>query len=272
MFKSRENVPKTVKRRKTTEESGDEIERVAVADVSPRNKRKAGISSDIPEVKSSAQSFSSNLTERIPQSQILTAEDAFRISGVDPDRDNDQRAQYERDREIQKRIAAGELEEGVYRGKNAYRAYITPDDERKAASSKLTGALGPNRAMAHLRTTSRFDYQMDICKDFKETGYCGFGDSCKFLHDRSNFKTGWELEREWDEQQKALAAVSEKPDTVSVDESTLCGFCKRVWADCETPPCTTSCKHFFCEKCFLAHSSVHCSVCGAATHGIFNAV
>lgn len=26
---------------------------------------------------------------------------------------------------------------------------------------------------------SRFDYQPDICKDYKETGRCGYGDSCK---------------------------------------------------------------------------------------------
>lgn len=34
---------------------------------------------------------------------------------------------------------------------------------------------GPIRAPAHLRATVRWDYQPDICKDYKETGYCGFG-------------------------------------------------------------------------------------------------
>ena len=91
---------------------------------------------------------------------------------------------------------------------------------------------GPIRAPANLRATVRWDYQPDICKDFKETGFCGFGglylsvffnklklnrnklnvqmryklvnlinfhyftDSCKFLHDRSDYKLGWQLERE----------------------------------------------------------------------------
>lgn len=55
---------------------------------------------------------------------------------------------------------------------------------------------GPQRAPAHLRTTVRWDYAPDICKDFKETGFCGFGDSCKFMHDRSDYKFGWQLERE----------------------------------------------------------------------------
>ena len=32
--------------------------------------------------------------------------------------------------------------------------------------------------------------------------YCGFGDTCKFLHDRSDYKAGWQLDKEWDEKQK----------------------------------------------------------------------
>lgn len=39
-----------------------------------------------------------------------------------------------------------------------------------------------------------FDYQPDICKDYKETGFCSYGDSCKFMHDRGDYKSGWELE------------------------------------------------------------------------------
>lgn len=43
--------------------------------------------------------------------------------------------------------------------------------------------------------TVRFDYQPDICKDYKETGFCGYGDSCKFVHDRGDYKSGWELDK-----------------------------------------------------------------------------
>jgi hypothetical protein len=43
--------------------------------------------------------------------------------------------------------------------------------------------------------TPRFDYQPDICKDYKETGFCSYGDSCKFMHDRGDYKSGWELDR-----------------------------------------------------------------------------
>ena len=61
---------------------------------------------------------------------------------------------------------------------------------------------GPVQASANVRITSRFDYQPDICKDYKETGFCGFGDTCKYIHDRGDYKSGWELEREWETQQK----------------------------------------------------------------------
>ena len=36
---------------------------------------------------------------------------------------------------------------------------------------------GPLRATTFVRTTCRFDYQPDICKDYKETGFCRFDDT-----------------------------------------------------------------------------------------------
>lgn len=54
---------------------------------------------------------------------------------------------------------------------------------------------GPIRASAAIRVTARFDYQPDLCKDYKETGYCAYGDSCKFLHDRGDYKGGWQIEK-----------------------------------------------------------------------------
>lgn len=63
-------------------------------------------------------------------------------------------------------------EDNVYRGQSGYDKYIEVKDnvQGSAASRK-----GPQRAPAHLRATVRWDYQPDICKDYKETGYCGFG-------------------------------------------------------------------------------------------------
>lgn len=61
--------------------------------------------------------------------------------------------------------------------------------------SLIAGLHGPLRASSNVRMTVRFDYQPDICKDYKETGFCGYGDACKFVHDRGDYKSGWELDR-----------------------------------------------------------------------------
>eukprot|EP00884_Botryococcus_braunii_P020037 jgi/Botrbrau1/6717/Bobra.0324s0008.1 len=179
-------------------------------------------------------------------------------------------------------------EEGVYRGMKAYTDYRKGfRQEHTIASEKGSGAHGPLRASTNMRMTVRFDYQPDLCKDYKETGYCGYGDSCKFVHDRSDYKSGWELEREWQAQQKAKREakwVEEAeldggpPDPDSVDagrEDDLpfaCYICRKPWAELEDPV-VTHCKHYFCERCALRHNakSRKCYVCGAATSGIFNA-
>ncbi len=67
--------------------------------------------------------------------------------------------------------------------------------EHTIGAEKGTGIHGPLRANVHARMSVRFDYQPDICKDYKETGFCGYGDACKFVHDRSDYKSGWEMER-----------------------------------------------------------------------------
>lgn len=41
---------------------------------------------------------------------------------------------------------------------------------------------------AHVKQNYIMDYQKDVCKDFLKNGYCGFGDTCKFLHYREEFK------------------------------------------------------------------------------------
>lgn len=89
----------------------------------------------------------------------------------------------------------------IYKGQAFYQSF-TKKDPAAIGSNKFTGTQGPIRAPTFLRATCVFDYKPDICKDYKETGYCGFGDSCKFIHDRGDYKSGYELEAEWEEQQK----------------------------------------------------------------------
>ena len=65
--------------------------------------------------------------------------------------------------------------------------------EAQLSANKYTGTQGPIRNTGHIAISNRFDYQPEICKDYKETGYCSFGDSCKFIHDRGDYKTGYEI-------------------------------------------------------------------------------
>ncbi|CAJ2631955.1 unnamed protein product [Trifolium pratense] len=91
----------------------------------------------------------------------------------------------------------------LYKGMNNYTDHEAGfRREHTISGEKAGGSHGPLRASAHIRVSARFDYQPDICKDYKETGYCGYGDSCKFMHDRGDYKSGWQMEKEWEEAEK----------------------------------------------------------------------
>ncbi|KAL3536717.1 hypothetical protein ACH5RR_000083 [Cinchona calisaya] len=170
----------------------------------------------------------------------------------------------------------------LYRGIHGYTDYKAGfRREHTVAGEKAGGAHGPLRASAHIRVSARFDYQPDICKDYKETGYCGYGDSCKFMHDRGDYKPGWQLEREWDEAEKVrkrnLALGLQDEDEGAAEKSDeddddslpfACFICRQPFVD----PVMTKCKHYFCEHCALKHHAKNkkCFVCNQPTLGIFN--
>ncbi|RLN67090.1 hypothetical protein BBJ28_00009930 [Nothophytophthora sp. Chile5] len=136
--------------------------------------------------------------EIVPQQY---AGDATYETQIDTQKDRDARAVMERSIKANADGSA-ELESGkVYRGQAAYKNYITKK-ESQIGMNKYTGTQGPIRAQTWARAISRFDYQPDICKDYKETGFCGYGDSCKFLHDRGDYKSGWQIEKEYAEKEK----------------------------------------------------------------------
>ncbi|KAL0925172.1 hypothetical protein M5K25_003483 [Dendrobium thyrsiflorum] len=170
--------------------------------------------------------------------------------------------------------------EKVYRGIHGYTDYKAGfRREQTVAGEKAGGAHGPLRASEHIRVSARFDYQPDICKDYKETGYCGFGDACKFMHDRGDYKSGWQMEKDWEEREKArkrslaMGGGGEDRDGGSDDDDDhdlpfACSICRRPFDD----PVVTKCKHYFCEHCALKHHSKNkkCFVCNTPTLGIFN--
>lgn len=153
-------------------------------------------------------------------------------------------------------------------------------DERPQTAPKKP--FGPMRAPAHLRTSVRLDYQPDVCKDYKETGYCGFGDACKFLHDRSDYKAGWQLERDWNEKEKKRRNSSLRGDNADDDEVQsnekevydedglpfACFLCREEFKS----PVMTLCNHYFCEDCALKRieSISTCPICKTQLRGTLN--
>lgn len=154
-------------------------------------------------------------------------------------------------------------DDGNYHGAAAYASYVAPRDDGRSSMSKSTG---PIRQSANVRTVTVTDYQPDVCKDYKETGYCGFGDTCKFLHDRSDYLAGWQLD--------ALpnTAARHAQDDESDEEEDIpfaCLICRNPFTD----PIVTRCGHYFCSACAIKRyaRTPKCFACGAQTQGIFNA-
>ncbi|XP_018429980.1 PREDICTED: RING finger protein 113A isoform X1 [Nanorana parkeri] len=187
---------------------------------------------------------------------------------LDTEKDKDAQAIFERSQKVQEEIK-GKEDDKIYRGMHNYQKFVKPKDTSMGNASSGMVRKGPIRAPEHLRATVRWDYQPDICKDYKETGFCGFGDSCKFLHDRSDYKHGWQLERELEEGR--YGANDEENYEVSSDEEDLpfkCYICKNAFKN----PIVTKCKHYFCETCALQHyrKSKRCYICNTQTNGVFN--
>lgn len=160
-------------------------------------------------------------------------------------------------------------------------AQVQLESTTDRTGNKFTG-IGPVKAPSHIRSTIRIDYQPDICKDYRDTGFCGYGDSCKFMHDRGDYKAGWQIEREWDEEQKRKQAALARGETLDSDESGgeyviesdgddlpfACFICREPF---ETPV-ETQCKHYFCQACALDRyrKDSKCAACGKQTYGVFN--
>lgn len=69
----------------------------------------------------------------------------------------------------------GKEDDKIYRGLNNYAQYYKKKDTAAGNASSGMVRKGPIRAPSNIRATVRWDYQPDICKDYKETGFCGFG-------------------------------------------------------------------------------------------------
>ncbi|XP_010855274.1 PREDICTED: RING finger protein 113A [Bison bison bison] len=193
---------------------------------------------------------------------------ATAVYELDTEKERDAQAIFERSQKIQEELR-GKEDDKIYRGINNYQKFMKPKDTSMGNASSGMVRKGPIRAPEHLRATVRWDYQPDICKDYKETGFCGFGDSCKFLHDRSDYKHGWQIERELDEGRYGV--YEDENYEVGSDEEEIpfkCFICRQTFQN----PVVTKCRHYFCESCALQHfrTTPRCYVCDQQTNGVFN--
>lgn len=256
-------VPKkaqNVRKRVTEEEDGDETEKVKI--FKPQSSTEAS-----NESQSAADLTAAKVTTVFTSNRELAplrGNDATATNEIDTSHDNDARAK------LEKTVSA-----------------------EKVTASKVTGTHGPLRAPTFLRATARFDYQPDICKDYKETGFCGFGDSCKFMHDRSDYKSGAQIEREWEEAQRKKKRKLQEMEEFAAEQDRLrrengneddvvqdVRMMKRKHSDgdgeeadgdekktdeefpfacfiCRGPfvdPVVTQCGHYFCQNCALERS------------------
>lgn len=167
---------------------------------------------------------------------------------------------------------------GSYKGSANYDNFIQKNPEKKA--------VGPVRAPTNIRTITVTDFAPDVCKDYKQTGFCGFGDSCKFLHAREDYKQGWQLDKEWEKVTKGkpppgtIISSANKTNLLDEDEDAAeeaklenipfaCIICKEPYKH----PIVTKCGHYFCEACALKRHKTKggkaCAACGSDTGGTF---
>lgn len=176
------------------------------------------------------------------------------------------------------RTAPSGAPDGTYRGLANATTFIQKNPDAPNRS------IGPIKAPTNIRTITVTDFAPDVCKDYKQTGFCGFGDSCKFLHAREDYKQGWQLDKEWENVTKgkkvtggtkiASANRNADEDDSGDDEALLegipfaCIICKEKYKD----PIVTKCGHYFCESCALKRyrKDPSCAACGAGTGGVFN--
>lgn len=90
------------------------------------------------------------------------------------------------------------------------------------------------------------DTHKAICKPFKETGYCGYGDTCKYSHERY---------------------IESESIQASSESELKCGICRKTFEE----EVVTDCGHSFCSFCAIRRYQEvdECGVCKKPTYGKF---
>ncbi|KAK1590793.1 uncharacterized protein LY79DRAFT_515434 [Colletotrichum navitas] len=171
--------------------------------------------------------------------------------------------------------------DGTYKGLANQTSFITKNPDAPNRT------VGPIKAPTNIRTITVTDFAPDVCKDYKQTGFCGFGDNCKYLHAREDYKHGWQLDKEWESVTKGKKNIggtvvasadrggkADDDDDDAEEEAMLenipfaCIICREPYK----APIITRCGHYFCEPCALKRyrKDPTCAACGSGTNGVFN--
>ena len=180
-------------------------------------------------------------------------------------------------------------------GKIENQNMVQVNDPQKIKKSQISSKFGPVRQMRNIQHSNGIDYNKSRCKDYFESGYCAFGNSCIFIHDRSDYKSGYDLDLEWDEKNKKkderrkIRSKKEQnreelePEDLSSEDEGLEDYedelvYKEIDEQClicgldYKMPSLLPCGHIFCDKCAVEHyqSAKTCFKCKKVTGGIFN--
>ncbi|KAF4924439.1 Pre-mRNA-splicing factor cwc24 [Colletotrichum viniferum] len=169
--------------------------------------------------------------------------------------------------------------DGTYKGLANQTSFIQKNPDAPSRT------VGPIKAPTNIRTITVTDFAPDTCKDYKKTGFCGFGDNCKYLHAREDYKAGWQLDKEWESVTKGkkniggtVVASADRTNVENDDDDEEDAMLESIPFACiictETykAPIITRCGHYFCEPCALKRyrKDPTCAACGAGTNGVFN--
>lgn len=150
-------------------------------------------------------------------------------------------------------------EEDRLKDLNEKKKELKLEEERAAIKS------GPLKPIAeNVKTTTLTDFQPDVCKDFMKTGYCGYGDTCKFLHIRNELRQKKKISKDWQ---------IDTPKSKKDDERLpfKCVLCEEDYKS----PIKTDCGHIYCKSCFLTRykrKKSECFICSFETNGVIKPV
>lgn len=115
------------------------------------------------------------------------------------------------------------------------------------------------------------DFEPLLCKEFKLKGYCGYGDTCKFIHSRDDYINENKLTKKHWKKSQEEKKKDDPVEKVVVTKSDNCGICKTPFeADESKKLIQLNCQHIFCRSCFmeqLKQNKMDCPECGIDSKG-----